>query len=135
MIAFFPEAYPDELLYSRISRYHVRSGNYCNSFTMDDLYGKRTVHPDIEFLNRFTEDALKWICGDADLQTVIMSQTMFPFYVRFLPKDRRLKGLSSLLAQESVFYNHLGLPQTGARYHLFKKENAVNVPLYFKKSV
>ena len=116
MIAFFPDAYPDELLYSRICRYHVRSGNCCNSFTMDDLYDKRTVHPDIEFLNRFTEDALKWICGDADLQTVIMSQTMFPFYVRFLQKDRRLKGLSSLLAQESVFYNHLGLPQTGARY-------------------
>ena len=116
MIAFFPDAYPDELLYSRICRYHVYSGNYCSAFTMDELYGKRTVHPDIEFLNRFTKDALDWICGDDDLKTVIMKQTMFPFYARFLPKERRLKALSSLLVQEPVFYNHLAIPQTGARY-------------------
>ena len=116
MIAFFPDAYHDELLYSRICRYHIHSGNYCSAFTMDDMYCKRTVHPDMEFLNRFTPDALKWICGDGDLQTVIMKQTMFPFYARFLPKERRLKALSSLLAQEPLFYNYLAIPQTGARY-------------------
>ncbi len=119
MIAFFPDAYPDELLYSRICRYHVRSGNCCNSFTMDDIYGKRTVHPDIEFLNRFTEDALDWICGDGDLQPVIMKQTMFPFYARFLPKERKVKAFSSLVGQEGNWNNLLCIPQTGARFLRF----------------
>ncbi len=119
MIAFFPDAYPDELLYSRICRYHIRSGNYCSAFTIDDMYGKRTVHPDMEFLNRFTADALKWICGDDDLKTVIMTQTMYPFYARFLPKERKVKAFSSLVGQEGNWSNLLCLPQTGARFLRF----------------
>lgn len=39
MISFFPVPYPDELWYSVICRYHVRSGNYCAKHTMQQLYG------------------------------------------------------------------------------------------------
>ena len=116
MIAFFPDAYPDELLYSRICRYHVRSGNFCIAFTFDDIYVHRTVHPDMEFLNRYTEEALNWICGDGDLQAVIMTQTMYPFYARFLPKERRNNALTSLVSQEGNWYNLLRVPQTGTRF-------------------
>ena len=31
MIPFFPTPYPDELWYSVICRYHIRSGNPCNA--------------------------------------------------------------------------------------------------------
>ena len=62
MIAFFPEAYPDELLYSQISRYHQRSGYARFVFTAEDIYrtGKVT-HPSIEFVNRYTDDAKPWL--------------------------------------------------------------------------
>ena len=56
MIAQFPTPYPDELLYSQICRYHIRSGNYCATFTVDDIYHHRTVHPDFLYLNAFTDD-------------------------------------------------------------------------------
>ena len=39
MISFFPAPYPDELWYSVICRFHVRSGNYCAKHTMQQLYG------------------------------------------------------------------------------------------------
>ena len=62
MIAFFPEIYPDELLYSQLARYHIRSGYTRYAYTVDDIYNNQTlVHPSIEFVNRYTPDALKWI--------------------------------------------------------------------------
>ena len=51
MISFFPEFYPDELLYSVLSRYYAKSGYTSYIFAAEDLYEKRTVKPDIEFLN------------------------------------------------------------------------------------
>ncbi len=116
MIAFFPSAYPDELLYSRICRYHIRSGNYCTVFTFDDIYCHRTVHPDMEFLNRFSGDAMGWICGDCGFEDIIIHQTMYPFYARFLPKERRNRAFQALLAQEGNWYNLLCVPQVGARF-------------------
>ena len=38
MIAFFPEIYPDELLYSQLARYHSRSGYARYVFTVADIY-------------------------------------------------------------------------------------------------
>ena len=39
MISFFPTPYPDELWYSVICRYHIRSGNPCIKYTLNELYG------------------------------------------------------------------------------------------------
>lgn len=110
MIAQFPTPYPDELLYSQICRYHIRSGNYCATFTVDDIYHHRTVHPDFLYLNAFTDDAMRWICKDTTLQEVIMTRTMFPVYGRFIPKDRRKKAFSMLCAMEGNWDNLLFAP-------------------------
>ena len=46
MIAFFPEIYPDELLYSQLARYHSRSGYARYVFTVADIYNnEKLVHP------------------------------------------------------------------------------------------
>lgn len=37
MITFFPVPYEDEVLYSVLARYHVRSGNTSYKATMQDL--------------------------------------------------------------------------------------------------
>ncbi|WP_052350006.1 TniQ family protein [Virgibacillus sp. SK37] len=40
---FFPSAYPDELLFSLLSRYFVRSGNISFKGTLDDLFSNRSL--------------------------------------------------------------------------------------------
>jgi len=37
MVSFFPTMYEDELIYSAIARYHVRSGNTIPKQTIDKL--------------------------------------------------------------------------------------------------
>ena len=51
MIGFFPDIYPDELLYSQLCRYYQRTGYTKYLFAVDDLYMRRTAHPVIEWVN------------------------------------------------------------------------------------
>ncbi|CAO3402372.1 hypothetical protein [Azospirillum palustre] len=43
IISYFPAAYPDELLYSLLARYHLHSCSTSPKQTLDDLYGDRNV--------------------------------------------------------------------------------------------
>ena len=72
MIAFFPEIYPDELLYSQIARYHSRSGYTRYVFSAEEIFknGSLTL-PSIEFVNQYTSDVMKWITKIETWETII----------------------------------------------------------------
>ena len=59
MIVFFPELYRDELIYSWIARYYVKSGHLTLTYALEDLYIHHYTKPDIEFLNELRPDALE----------------------------------------------------------------------------
>ena len=89
MIAFFPEIYPDELLYSQLARYHSRSGYARYVFTVADIYNnEKLVHPNVDFVNRYTPDAIQWITKNEPWEVIAEQHTMYPAYIRFLPKLR-----------------------------------------------
>ena len=90
MIAFFPDAYPDELLYSQLARYYKRSGYVRYVYAVSDLYkNDTTVFPSFEFVNQYTPDAMSWIVKNKPWEQVIADHTMYSAYIRFLPKLRR----------------------------------------------
>ena len=43
MLQYFPTPYPDELWYSVLGRYHVRSGNPNSATTLRELFGAESV--------------------------------------------------------------------------------------------
>ncbi len=43
MIAYFPEIYPGELLYSQLARYYAQSGYTAYRYAAEDLYINKTV--------------------------------------------------------------------------------------------
>ena len=45
---FLPTPYPDEILYSTLARYSVRSGNVKEIHNFDDLFGKRNCIATVE---------------------------------------------------------------------------------------
>ena len=100
MIAFFPELYADELAYSWFSRYHVHSGHLTYSTTARNLYGDAQAIPSAEFLGTFSEEAQQIIEYHMPIQTFIEKHTMFPYYSRFLPVDRRRTALEYILAKD-----------------------------------
>lgn len=45
MLSYFPNLYPDELLYSWFARYHDHSGNTSSKQTMKELFGISVQSP------------------------------------------------------------------------------------------
>ena len=98
MISYFPTVYPDELLYSQLARYYIKSGYMAYTYAAEELYVSKIVRPDMEFVNVFTPDALRMITRDRPMEDVVLKHTMFPYYGRFLPLDRRLRAFHALVS-------------------------------------
>ena len=111
MIGFMPEIYPDELLYSRFTRYYERSGYMAYIFAAEDLFQNKNERPDVEFINRLTQDAQSVIHKKMSADEVIMNHTMFPYYGRFLSRERRTEAYFALLNTDGNYRNLLPIPK------------------------
>ena len=110
MITFFPDFYPDELVYSLLSRYYSKSGYSAYIFAAEDLYKNKLIKPDIEFLNPLKKEAIDIITQNTSMGSVIKDHTMFPYYGRFIKQERRLKAYETLLNMNGSVYNLLAIP-------------------------
>ena len=110
MISYFPTAYPDELLYSQLARYYTKSGYMAYAYAAEELYVSKIVRPDMEFVNVFTPDALRMISKDMTMEDVVMKHTMFPYYGRFLPLERRQRAFHALVSMQGNYHNLLPIP-------------------------
>lgn len=112
MIAYFPTAYPDELLYSQLARYYTKSGYMAYTFAAEELFLSKTVRPDIDFINSYTPAAVQAIRRNMPMEAVIEKHTMFSCYGRFLPRDRRQKAFQALISMMGNYHNLLPIPQS-----------------------
>lgn len=112
MIAYFPTAYPDELLYSQLARYYTKSGYMAYTFAAEDLFASKTVRPDIVFINSYNPAAVQAITRNMPMEAVIEKHTMFPCYGRFLPRERRQKAFQFLVSMMGNYHNLLSIPQS-----------------------
>ena len=90
MSAYFPTAYPDELLYSQLARYYTKSGYMAYTFAAEDLFVSETVRPDMDFINSYTPAAVQAITRNISMEHVVEKHTMFPCYGRFLPSGPQI---------------------------------------------
>lgn len=112
MIAYFPTAYPDELLYSQLARYYTKSGYMAYTFAAEELFASKTVRPDMDFINSYTSAAVQAITRNISMEAVIEKHTMFPCYGRFLARERRQKAFQALVSMMGNYYNLLPIPQS-----------------------
>ncbi len=96
MIGCFPNVYPDELVYSWMARYYVQSGYVSYDAVAKDVFVNGAVPPDIEFFKELTEDVLQVMTKNISMEDIVLNHTMFPYYARFLPKERRKRAFKSL---------------------------------------
>ncbi len=89
MIGFFPDPYPDELLFSICSRYHERLGYRSRESTGRDLFNAACAR--VAFDLPCNLDALVAILPHGHRHTVqrfIDENTLLPFYGPFVPPER-----------------------------------------------
>lgn len=112
MIAYFPAIYPDELIYSQLARYCAKSGYLAYTYAAEELFVSKTVRPDMEFVNTYTPVALKMITRNMPIEDLVVKHTMFPYYGRFLPKERREKAFQALVDMQGNYHNLLPIPKS-----------------------
>lgn len=100
-IAYFPEIYEDELIYSVLSRYYAHEGYLVYRDAAASIFQNKYTNPSIEFINKLTPDFEKALCNQKPMQELIEKHTMFPMYMRFYPKDRREHDFKVLVELES----------------------------------
>lgn len=96
MITYFPEIYPDELVYSWFCRYYVHSGCFTHSMALQELLYKRCNNPSKEFIGHLNPDTEKMIKEIYDINELIINHTMFPQYARFIPSEQKKEALYRL---------------------------------------
>lgn len=119
-IAYFPQIYEDELIYSVLARYYVHSGYPAYIFCAEDIFLNRAVRPDIEFINELRPEIKNMLCRDSSMEELIEEHTMFPYYARFLPQERRNKAFGALCSMAGDYNNLLAVPKqkNGEQRHL-----------------
>lgn len=86
MLSFFPTLYPDELLYSALARYHIRSGNRSFKQTDLELFGyssqqlcKITLTNNVNYLVKNLP-----LRSQQTVENLLQNHTLYPFYEIFL---------------------------------------------------
>ncbi len=82
----FPRLYPDELLYSGLARYHIRSGNQKFRQTDLDLFGYSSQQACRVTLTNNLKGLVKQIAHISDYRVrwLMENHTLYPFYAAFL---------------------------------------------------
>ncbi len=85
MLSYFPAALPDELLYSRLARYHLHSCSKSPKQTLDDLFGNRSVRASIDL-----QGHLRALCERISGLTpcsphALLRDTLFGYYASYQP--------------------------------------------------
>lgn len=105
MRMYFPEIYPDELVYSWFGRFAVHSG-YINSQLLQFLFSKRSDTPIKEFIGNLNPEARECIDNTYPLRELVLKHTMYPQYARFIPLEKRKEALHKL-CNENCDMHHL----------------------------
>ena len=93
MIAYLPELYPDELVYSWFCRYYAHSGYITYKSALEDILYKRHNNPSKEFLGRLSSQMSQAIQRKYTLEDLIQEHTMLPQYARFISLEEKKNAI------------------------------------------
>ena len=110
MIKFLPSIYPDEAVYSYLSRCYARSGYIWNTGFTKEIFERHTANIDCSFLNVLSPCFKILIGKKIGIRRLLMDHTLFKYYVRFLPLERRISITEKALQNDSPIGKLLPIP-------------------------
>lgn len=123
MVTFFPVPYKDELLYSVLARYHVRSGNVSIKATQKDIYGTDSVTAIMDLPSHIYRIMENLPVGHHyTSEYLITNHTLYPFYAAFLPSERAAKIKESMIGDNGgSIYNRIGQMASSVKFNQYFK--------------
>ena len=120
-IAYFPEVYPDELVYSVLARYHLHSGYLYYKDTEQDLFCSRQGRVDKEFVKQLKPEIVEQLTKHITMEELLEKHTMYPFYGRFIDGNRRNMAFKALMSMEGDFSKLFCVPQLKKGEHRYMR--------------
>jgi len=123
MVTFFPVPYKDELLYSVLARYHIRSGNVSIKATQKDIYGTDSVTAIMDLPSHIYRIMENLPVGHHyTSEYLITNHTLYPFYAAFLPSERAAKIKESMIGDNGgSIYNRIGQMASSVKFNQYFK--------------
>lgn len=118
---FFPTPYPDELLYSVLARYCMRSGNIREIHNFEDLFGTRNCVAVMELATNL-DGLIERMPVNTKYTTeyLIYNHTLFPYLAAFIPPERSAKVVNHMRnGNGSVSYISIGLVSSSMSLHQY----------------
>lgn len=116
MISFFPAPYPDELWYSVICRYHIRSGNYCAKHTIQQIYGDTVRTPSLMLCGRISTLLPQFPQGYLHAKDIVMQHTFYPYYARFFSTQRKRSTYAYVVNGNPAAVHRMGISQANGTH-------------------
>lgn len=94
MLSYFPNLYPEELLYSWFARYHDHSGNKSSKQTMQELFGNMGSVAVVDFPNNlkaFYKNIAHF--NPPNINDLIENHTMYSYYTAFQSKTMKRRAI------------------------------------------
>lgn len=120
-IAYFPEIYEDELVYSTLSRFYVHGGYLHYKDAGKELFYKVQGSVDKEFVKWIKSAIVELLTKHMTFEELLERHTMYPFYGRFIDSDRRNKAFQALMAMDGDFSKLFGAPQPRKGKHRYMR--------------
>lgn len=120
---FFPMIYKDELLYSVIARYSIRSGNISVASNLEDLFSNKNTKVNVELpgnINKLIKN-LPYNCNYTSYN-IIFNTTLYPFYTFFNSYDFSTTIFNLMVESD----NNTVLIRAGTRSY------SIDSPIYFR---
>lgn len=115
MIAYLPEIYPDELVYSWFCRFYVHSGYLTHKMALEEILYNKCNNPSKEFIGHLSPEMTARITQAYDIDALILDHTMFPQYGRFISLEQKKEAIYHI-GHDFCDVHHLFpiLPRVGA---------------------
>lgn len=110
-IAYFPEIYPDELVYSVLARCHLHSGYLYYKDVEQDLFRSKQGRVDKEFVKQLKPEIVEHLTKHITMEEFLEKHTMYPYYGRFIDGNRRNMAFGALMSMEGDFSKLFCVPK------------------------
>jgi len=111
MITYFPELYPDELLYSVFARYNVHTGSLLYRGVAEELFMNARAKPDLLFVNELQSEVIEILERQKPFHDIVMEHTMYPYYARFIDWVRQEKAYNAIINMQGGYHDLLPMPK------------------------
>ncbi|RDW19175.1 transposase [Oceanobacillus arenosus] len=108
LLTFFTDPYPDELIYSAISRFHFYSGNTSFVETLEELFQSRSLVPSIEFGSHFST-LVQNLGSNYSVESLLAQNTVYPYFAPFITIERQKKLLEDVSTNGQGIHGRLGI--------------------------